>query len=194
MKAYSPACERNKDPILEKLRLLLDGCHHVLEIGSGTGQHAVYFAKHMKQLVWHSSDLADNHESISEWITESGLDNLYQPIVFNVNNPPELNFNVDAVFTANTCHIMSFAEVEAMFRWVAEILPMAGKFIIYGPFKYQGQHTAPSNVAFDKQLRANKQSQGIRDIIDIKAITKQLRLKEDYDLPANNRLLVFEKY
>ena len=193
MKEYSLACDRNKQPILEKLQIILKNCHHVFEIGSGTGQHAVYFASHLQYLTWQSSDKADKLDSIQSWFDDSGLNNLAAPIVFDVAKPPIIAQPIDAVFTANTCHIMSIEEVTAMFHWVATMLPTGRHFILYGPFKYQGQYTSSSNEAFDQCLQSNKASQGIRDVEVLKEMSKQLHLIDDYDLPANNRLLVFEK-
>jgi cyclopropane fatty-acyl-phospholipid synthase-like methyltransferase len=194
MKQYSPACERNRDPILQCLQSTLsDSVQHVLEIGSGTGQHAVYFARSLDQLMWHTADLPHNHDSIVSWIDESKLSNVLPPLSFDINHPPKIDITLDAVFTANTCHIMSLEEVRKMFVWVGSKLPEGGLFIVYGPFQYQGVHTAESNVQFDHSLQEQKATQGIRDIDDIKRFSPELILKADIEMPANNRILVFNK-
>jgi SAM-dependent methyltransferase len=194
-KAYSVACERNREPILAVLRDVLAGCRSVLEIGSGTGQHAVHFGAHLPHLIWQASDLPHNHASIIAWQREAQLPNLPPPLTLDAGagNWPAGPF--DAVFTANTCHIMAWHEVEAMFAGVASILDAGGVFCVYGPFNYGGRFTSASNAAFDASLRANAPHMGIRafEAVDALAAAHRMTLREDHAMPANNRLLIWEK-
>lgn len=193
MKQFSEACERNREPILSFLKTALAGKTRVLEIGSGTGQHAVYFARHLPHLVWQTSDLKSNHASILAWQEEAGLDNVLPPLELNVDGMwPSQTF--DAVFTANTCHIMAWPEVEAMFAGVSRILAPGGAFILYGPFNYGGEFTSPSNQRFDEYLKDQASHMGIRDIAAIQKLAEgSMILSEDHEMPANNRLLIFAK-
>jgi uncharacterized protein DUF938 len=157
----------------------------VLEIGSGTGQHAAYFAPELPHLVWQASDVADNLPGIREWISTPS------PLELDVDEEwPELDF--DAVFSANTCHIMSWPQVERMFERIGEIRSLK-TFCLYGPFNYGGKHTSDSNARFDAMLRARDPASGLRDFDAIAALAKHagLVLLEDNAMPANNRLLVW---
>jgi cyclopropane fatty-acyl-phospholipid synthase-like methyltransferase len=149
-KPFSLACERNRDPILSVLRTLFADRQRVLEIGSGTGQHAVHFAAHLPQLQWQTSDLPDNHPGILAWLNEARLPNLLPPLSLDAATPNWPPFQWDAVFSANTCHIMSWQEVEGMFAGVGSGLPSGGKLAIYGPFNYGGRFTGPGNAQFDR--------------------------------------------
>lgn len=193
MKQFSEACERNREPILSVLKTALADKSRVLEIGSGTGQHAVYFARHMPHLAWQTSDLKTNHASILAWQAEAGLDNVLPPLELNVDGAwPSQTF--DAVFTANTCHIMAWPEVEAMFAGVRNVLTPGGLFILYGPFNYGGEFTSPSNQRFHEYLQAQASHMGIRDIAAIQKLAEgSMNLLDDHEMPANNRLLVFGK-
>ncbi|MCH8619423.1 DUF938 domain-containing protein [Undibacterium sp. TS12] len=194
-KLFSAACERNSAPILQVITPLLADCRKVLEIGSGTGQHAVYFAQHLTHLQWQTSDRADYHPSILAWQAEVSLPNLLPPLELNIghSNWPKEKF--DAVFTANTCHIMAWEEVQLMFGGVAALLQNGGRFCIYGPFNYHGQFTSPSNEQFDTSLKQQAAHMGIRDIEKITQLAEQhgMRLQDDVAMPANNRLLVLMK-
>ncbi len=166
---------------------------HVLEIGSGTGQHAAYFAPELPHLVWQASDVADNLPGIREWVEETGASNLRDPILLNVDHEfPALQ--VDAVFSANTCHIMSWPQVERMFEDIGKIR-LLKIFCLYGPFNYGGKYTSESNARFDAMLRSNDPASGLRDFekISALAVAAGLALLEDNAMPANNRLLVFCK-
>jgi SAM-dependent methyltransferase len=188
VKPFSEASERNRGPILEVLKRILSRTRFVLEIGSGTGQHAAYFAAELPHLVWQASDVAENLPGIREWVSEP------PPIEFDVDKEwPQLD--VDAVFSANTCHIMSWPQVERMFAGVGRLLPAYGVFALYGPFNYGGRHTSESNARFDAMLRARDPASGLRDVDDIVrlAALNGLGLEEDNAMPANNRLLVFQK-
>lgn len=192
-KPFSPACERNRTPIANVLAPLFASVTKVLEIGSGTGQHAVYFAAKMPHLVWQTSDLAQAHDGIRKWIEEAALTNVLGPLALDVNEPVWPVSNVDAVFTANTLHIVSWPGVQNMFAGVSRVLKEHGLFCVYGPFRYGGKHTAESNARFDLALRTHDERSGIRDFNDVRDLAQKNRLAllHDEDMPANNRLLVF---
>lgn len=184
MKPYSEASERNRAPILAILKRVFRDCGHVLEIGSGTGQHAAYFAPELPHLVWQASDVAENLPGIRQWVSEP------PPIELDVDRVwPAIE--ADAVFSANTCHIMSWPQVERMFEGIGRLAPRV--LTLYGPFNYAGRHTSESNARFDVMLRARDPASGIRDFekIDVLARAAGLGLQEDNAMPANNRLLVW---
>ena len=188
MKPFSEACERNREPILAVLQRVFADRRRVLEIGSGTGQHAAYFAPALPHLVWQTSDVAANLPGIREWVAAP------PPIELDVDRPfPEVE--ADAVFSANTCHIMSWPQVERMFQGVGRLLPNDGVLALYGPFNYGGKHTSESNARFDAMLRHRDAASGLRDAAAIAALAGEngLVLAEDNDMPANNRLLVFRR-
>ncbi|MDO5769723.1 MAG: DUF938 domain-containing protein [Psychrobacter sp.] len=192
---YSQACENNKGPILDKLWPYLATAKQVLEVGSGTGQHAVYFAEHLPHLQWQTSDIMAHHQGINAWIDAHPSVNLQRPITFDLRRPIEVSQRYDAVFTANTLHIIAWELVDVLFGLVGDILKKNGKFCIYGPFKYSGEFTSVSNEQFDISLRQRDQNSGIRDIEALLDLAKAvgLALQADYDLPANNQLLIFSK-
>jgi cyclopropane fatty-acyl-phospholipid synthase-like methyltransferase len=193
-KPHSIACERNRDPILEVLRKRLHARQHVLEVGSGTGQHAVHFARHLDHLTWQSSDRAEMLPGIRLWLTEASLPNTPEPLALDVNQPwPALG--VDAVFTANTLHIMSWDEVMLLFAHLPAITAPTASLVIYGPFKYGGRHTSDSNAAFEASLQAYAPHRAIRDFeaVDALARTAGFTLTHDHAMPANNRCLVWER-
>lgn len=194
MKPYAEACERNQQPILDVLLTEFAAVRHVLEIGSGTGQHAVFFGRAMPHLVWQTSDLSENHASIRAWIDEAGLANVRPPLALDVLGEwPELEF--DAVFSANTAHIMSWPAVTAMFAGVGRRLPPGGLLALYGPFSEGGQQVSASNTAFDQWLRVRDPESGIRDIeaLDTLAQSHGLVFCRKYIMPANNRILVWQR-
>jgi len=194
MKPFSQASENNKSHILDKLmHCFADRCH-VLEIGSGTGQHAVYFSANLPHLIWQTSDRVENHEGIHLWCNESDGDNLRLPIALDVSQP-EWPSDFDGVYSSNTAHIMPWELTKRMLTEVATGLPSGGIFALYGPFKYNGEFTSESNASFDAFLKASNPSQGIRDFEKVNDVAKLagLTLLNDYDLPANNRLLVWRK-
>ncbi len=195
MKTYSQACDENKDPILHVLTKIFSGVRTVLEIGSGSGQHAAYFARHLPHLTWYASDVAEHHPSISAWLVEAGLANTRGPLPLNVTDATWPLDSVDAVFSANTAHIMSWPEVEAMIAGVGRVLVDQGVFALYGPFNYGGAYTSASNARFDAWLKARDPASGVRHFEDIDARTRQagLRLLKDYTMPVNNRLLAWRK-
>lgn len=194
-KQYSPACDRNQQPILAILREVLADSRSVLEIGSGTGQHAVFFGAHLPHLTWQTSDLPQNHASIIAWQQEARLPNVLPPLPLDAASDAWPSGPYDAVFSANTCHIMAWPEVVAMFGGVGRILPAGGTLCIYGPFNYGGAFTSASNAQFDAALKAAAPHMGIRDFeaVDRLAAEQGLRLHADHMMPANNRLLVWRR-
>lgn len=194
-KMYSAACERNREPILAVLRDVLANARNVLEIGSGTGQHAVYFGAHLPHLVWLTSDLPDNHASILAWLDEERPPNVLPPLHLDVDSNAWPAGPFDAVFSANTCHIMAWEHVEAMFAGASRVLKQGGLLCIYGPFNYNGKFTSDSNALFDMSLKAQGEHMGIRDFeaVDRLAGKQGLVLVADHAMPANNRLLVWRR-
>ncbi|SFL85412.1 DUF938 domain-containing protein [Marinobacter zhejiangensis] len=195
-KPFSQACENNKRPILEQLQRFLPSHGLVLEIGTGTGQHAIYFATALPALHWQPSDQPDVVGYCQPWLAEFTGTNLLAPLSLNVAASPWPLAHADAVFSANTSHIMSWPEVEAMFAGVANLLPAHGVFCLYGPFNYQGRYTSDSNRAFDEHLKAQKSTMGLRDMDDLSALGAQvgLELEDDVEMPANNRFLVWRRH
>ena len=188
MSVFSEAAERNREPILAILRRVFADRARVLEIGSGSGQHAAHFAAALPHLVWQASEVAGNLPDLRERVRSPA------PVEVDVDRPlPALA--ADAVFTANTCHIMSWPQVERMVSGAATLLPPGGLLAIYGPFHYGGKPTAESNARFDAMLRARDPQSGVRDFeaIDALAARQGFELQEDNAMPVNNRLLVFRK-
>jgi cyclopropane fatty-acyl-phospholipid synthase-like methyltransferase len=193
MLPFSEACERNKGPILEVLRVAFADRTQVLEIGSGTGQHAVHFAAHLTHLTWHPTEQLAYLADLASRVKLEGPRNLRQPTVLDVKQSIWPLRSVDALYSANTLHIMSWAEVEAMFRGIDTVLSPQGVVCIYGPFRYEGRYTSDSNRDFDLMLKDRDPLSGLRDVTDLVALAGRhsLRLRVDHDLPANNRLLEF---
>lgn len=193
-KPYSQASENNKLFILPILQKAFKTCTSVLEIGSGTGQHAVYFAKELPKVTWQTSDLLVNHAGIKQWIHENPSVNLQLPITLDLVSPWPIE-KISAIYTANTLHIISLPLVERFFEGVKKHLAHEGKLCIYGPFKYKGQYTSESNASFDIWLKERNIHSGIRDIEYIIELANEagLTLLSDHAMPANNRLLEFIK-
>jgi hypothetical protein len=166
-----------------------------LEIGSGTGQHAVHFAAHLTHLTWHPTERLGFLPDLTARIQAEGGSNLRQPTVLDVRQPVWPLRSVDAMFTANTLHIMSWPEVTAMFQGIGGILASSGVLCVYGPFRYDGNYTSASNLEFDRILQERDPSSGLREIRSVTALAAGfgLELAADHDLPAYNRLLVFVK-
>lgn len=194
LKPFSQSCINNRSAILEHLQRLLYNCKSVLEIGSGTGQHAVYFTHHMPHIDWQTSDLEENHKGIISWLDDASQPNCLLPIELDVANPQWPDKKYDVIFTANTLHICSWQQVTLLFQHLPQSLKQKGLFIVYGPFNYEGNYTSESNERFDQYLQASNPEKGIRDIEKINklAIDNGLALLEDQAMPANNRLLVFK--
>jgi len=197
-KPFSQACENNKKSILAKLSLAFTQSKQILEIGSGTGQHAVYFAKHLPDLNWQTSDLLMNHQGINQWIDQFPVSNIQRPVAIDLNtlwNISPLNAIIDGIYTANTLHIISWSLVIEFFKGIASHLAPEGIICIYGPLNYKGQYTSNSNASFDLWLKERDINSGIRDFEAIVELAKKtnLQLINDHEMPANNRLLVFIK-
>jgi len=191
-KPFSAACARNQDVILEVLRERLANRMRVLEIGSGTGQHAVHFASALPQVVWQTSDVPAHLAGIRQWLSEAGLENTPEPLSFDINGAaPGGRF--DAIFSANTLHIMGWPEVQRLFALLPGLMNPGAPLVVYGPFNYAGKFTSPSNAAFDASLRAADPRRGIRDFeaVDALAQAAGLTLVEDRAMPANNRILTW---
>ena len=165
----------------------------VLEIGSGTGQHAVHFASALPFIKWQTSDLTVNHDGINAWMRETPLNNLRKPIFLDVDMDEWPLRSGDAVFTANTLHIMPWYSVEKMFKGVSNLFSNKGIFCIYGPFKYEGRHISKSNQLFDQSIQVKYQGAGVRNYEDVVAVAVEFQLKliDEFEMPSNNRLLVF---
>ena len=198
-KPFSAACERNADPILAILRTVLEAPVRVLEIGSGTGQHAVHFASHLPHVEWQTSDLAENHAGICAWLDDVKLPNVRQPIVLDMADPawtaPLTESGFSVVYSANTCHIMAWPQVESMLPGVGRLLPSGGWLFIYGPFHDGGVPTSEGNAQFDRALRMDGPHRGIRDIEAMQTLAADNGLLQhaDHAMPANNRLLIFQR-
>ncbi len=207
-KPYAESCERNRAPILAVLQRHLGQARHVLEIGSGTGQHAVHFAAAMPWLRWQASDHPDQLSGIDQWLRDAALPNTPAAIALQAvagatpglqPSPPMpgdgAGRGFDAVFTANTLHIMGWEHVQALFGALPALLAVQGRFIAYGPFNYGGTYSSDSNRVFDGWLKARDARSGIRDFeaVDALASLHGLVLCEDVAMPANNRTLVWQR-
>ena len=194
MLPFSEACERNKEPILEILREAFAGSTHVLEVGSGTGQHAVHFALAMPQIVWQPSETTEAMPSLRKRIFAEGPKNLRAPVFLDVTATPWDVRRVDGVFTANTLHIMHWPQVAAFFANLPAVTKPETVLAIYGPFRYGGKYTSPSNEQFDGMLRARDPGSGIRDFEDVNALAEGagFRFVADHRMPANNQTLVWK--
>ena len=195
MLPFSEACERNKAPILSVLQNAFAESTHALEIGSGTGQHAVHFAAHLTHLIWHPTEQLAYLPDLAARVKLEGSSNLRAPTVLDVKQSVWPLRAADAIFTANTLHTMAWAEVLVMYRGLAAVLSPGGILCLYGPFRYSGRYTSSSNQDFDRMLQERDPKSGLRDIDDLTTLAAQygLRLRTDHDLPANNRLLEFVK-
>ena len=199
MKQLSEACERNKKPILEQLEKLLKNDmpapNTVLEVGSGTGQHAAYFSKQLPWLQWQPSDLIENHSSIDAWRKELGVENCLPAIEVDLDKAGVGAMTFGNIFTANTLHIVSWHLVGEFFKLTSKTLIQTGRCIIYGPFNYKNRYTSISNARFDDWLKSRDSRSGIRDFEAIEKLANSngLQLQEDLEMPSNNRLLVFKK-
>ncbi|MGA9334277.1 MAG: DUF938 domain-containing protein [Rudaea sp.] len=194
-KPFSAACERNCDPILAVLRVFFEDRCQVLEVGSGTGQHAVHFAAALPHLTWQTSDRAENLAGIRAWLDGAALPNTPAAIELDVTTGSWPHEPFDAVFSANTLHIMSWPQVEALFSGLSRVATAQAKLAIYGPFNFDGRFTSESNAAFDASLRLRAAHMGIRDAaaVDTLAENAGFMLLEDVAMPANNRLRLWRR-
>ena len=195
-KYYAESTRRNRTPILEVLKKEIEGSKKLLEIGSGTGQHAVYFSRKLPQILWQTSDRSINHESINYWIKRYNLKNLPLPLDIEIGvNEKNINDIFDCVFSSNTSHIMSLENVKRLFALVGKVLNKNGKFFLYGPFKINLEFTTRSNEDFHQKLKAENKLMGLRDIeeLDKYAIENNMQNHAFYEMPANNYLSIWKK-
>lgn len=194
MLPFSEASERNKGPILEVLKPAFADCTHVLEIGSGTGQHGVHFALAMPWLVWQPTELPDAMPMLRKRIFAEGPSNLRAPVALDVTMTPWDVRRVDGVFTANTLHIMHWPQVEALFAGLPAVAKPDTVLAIYGPFRYGGEYTSESNGSFDEMLHARDPQSGIRDFEAVDALARAagFTLVADHRMPANNQVLIWQ--
>jgi hypothetical protein len=192
---FSQSCENNKEPILEVLRNELQGVDKVLELGSGTGQHARYFVERLQDLVWQSSDVVENRSGIESW--REGYEGTRLPCSVQLDVRDE-NWGVEipaAIFSANSLHIMAWSAVEALFDYLGRHAPIGNRLCIYGPFNYGGKYTSDSNARFDEWLAQRDPASAIRDFEAVNALAGRAgyQLHADHTMPANNRLLVWHR-
>jgi cyclopropane fatty-acyl-phospholipid synthase-like methyltransferase len=193
-KPFAPSSEENKHVILEAISPFLMPRSTVLEIGSGTGQHAVHFAAEMPHLTWQTSDLMESHNGIQQWIADAELANVLPPLCLNVSEDAWPSESYDAVFTANSFHIMAHKNVEDFFANIASVLNENGIIMIYGPFNYNGQYTSESNARFDVWLKQRNPDSCIKDFEWCNGLAENagLSLLDDIKMPQNNRILVWQ--
>lgn len=194
-KPFSESCVQNRDPILAVLRDVFADRNSVLEIGSGTGQHAVDFGAALPHLRWQTADVPSNHPGIQRWLDDAALSNVLPPIALDVNRQEWRNDRYDAVFSANTLHIMGWPDVEQFFAGVGAVLLPNGVLAVYGPFNYNGAFTSESNARFDIWLKSRDPASGVRDFEAVNALARAqgLVLQQDVAMPANNRTLVWTR-
>ncbi len=193
-KPFSEACERNAQPILEIITPYLAHAESILEIGSGTGQHAVYFAKHLRHLFWQTSDQSHYHEGIRLWLKEYPFDNIGEPLTLDVTKDwPKQTYS--ALYSANTSHIMSWEMNQYFFKGIDKVLQPKGYFLLYGPFNQDGMFTSESNQKFDAYLKQQNPDMGLRDMDDLKQLADKAQLKwvTSHTMPSNNFILVWQK-
>ncbi|KVP05237.1 SAM-dependent methyltransferase [Burkholderia ubonensis] len=196
MRLSAPAAERNRGPILDVLRRVLPARGDVLEIASGTGQHVVHFAAGLPGLHWRPSDPdAQARRSIAAWIAQAGLSNIDAPLAFDVRDAAWPFAALDAIVCINMIHIAPWACAEALFAGASRVLRPGGVLVLYGPYRREGRHTAPSNAAFDAQLRSRDPSWGVRDLETVVALglDRGLDCIEVVEMPANNLSVVFRR-
>lgn len=195
MKPFAESSEQNKAPILNVLQRYFDKVETVLEIGSGTGQHAVYFADEFPHLTWVASDQLQYHSGIQMWLDDAKHKNIKGPLLLDVNQAEWPVKEVEGVFSANTVHIMNWKSVENMFAGIGRVLKMQGVFCLYGPFNYNSQFTSESNARFDQWLKQRDPESGVRDFEKLQSLAEKfgLSLIEDCEMPANNRILTWKK-
>jgi SAM-dependent methyltransferase len=193
--SVSEAADRNKEPILQILSKELAQAHRVLEIGSGTGQHALHFAAHLPHLSWQPSDTGEYLPALRQRLREHGGSNLRPVIELDVRIHPWPVEEVDAIFSANTLHIMSWSSVEDFFRGIGRVLGKAGVVCVYGPFRYAGRYTSESNARFDEYLHRRDPESGIRDARAVNELARLQGLvpRADHAMPANNQLLIWKR-
>ena len=192
-KPYSQACENNKRYILAVIDNYFNDGDRVLEIGSGTAQHVLYFARQMPGVTWLPSDTQESFPILQAGLEGERLDNLEQPLVLDVRRRPWPVQRVDGIFSANCLHIMAEEAMADFFAGAGDVLGPGGHLCVYGPFKYRGDFTTPSNAQFDQWLKARDPASGVRDFETAGALARAAGLEfvVDHDLPANNQLIVW---
>jgi len=195
VKQFAPACERNWRPILDVLREILPQRGRVFEIGSGTGQHIVYFARHLPGLTWQPSDVHTNLSSIEAWRREACLENIEPALALDLYVDDWSIAAVDCVISINTLHIVSWEGVERLIRKASALLPVGGLLYVYGPFRYADWPLEPSNLEFDRWLKRRDPRSGIRDIVAVDRLAQDadLEMEGDRVMPANNRSIWWRK-
>jgi len=195
-KPFSAACERNQDPILNVLKdnIFVEDSR-LLEIGAGTGQHAVYFAPHFPRLEWYPTDLSSNLLGMKKWVDEAHISNIQRPMKLDVSKDDFPKVKFDVVFTANTLHIMHWKDCKSFMKLLGHRLREGSRAIFYGPFKYNGDFTSTSNAEFDLILKERDPLSGIRSFEDVNSnmVKNGFELVNDYEMPANNRTLVYRR-
>ena len=194
-KPYSESCDQNRDVILSVLKRVFVDSGLVLEIGSGTGQHAVFFAENMPHCQWQPSDRMEYLPGIQAWVDEANLDNMLEIIPLDVTMPVWPVAEADYIYSANSVHIMSWDAAQALFAGLKSVLKSGGLFVLYGPFNYAGAYTSSSNERFDQWLKQRDPQSGIRDFESLDQLANQsgMSLMDDVEMPANNRILVWKK-
>jgi SAM-dependent methyltransferase len=195
MLPHSDACERNEGPILDVLKVEFASCTHVLEIGSGTGQHAVHFATALPGIVWQPSEVPEAMPALRKRVFNEGPSNLRAPVALDVTATPWDVRKVDGIFTANTLHILHWREVEALFAGLPAVAKPGAVFAIYGPFRYAGRYTSGTNESFDAMLHARDPGSGIRDFEAVDALARAAGFTwaADHPMPANNQTIVWKR-
>lgn len=195
MKPFAESCVQNRAPILAILREVFADRRQVLEIASGTGQHAVYFAAALPHLLWQTSELPEHHAGIQAWLNEARLPNALPPLALDVTDMDWPVSGIDAIFNANTVHIVAWPAVQRLFAGIGRVLVPGGKLALYGPFNYGGRFTCESNARFDAWLKARDPRSGVRDFeaLDALARAQGLALLADHAMPSNNRTLVWQR-
>ena len=193
MKPFAESCEINKHPILEVLKRVFADRSRVLEIASGTGQHAVHFGRNLPHLTWQTSELSKNHDGINAWLEEAGLPNVLPPVALDADDERWPVSTYDAIFNANTVHIISWPQVESLFAHIARVIEPGGCVCFYGPYNYSGKFTSESNARFDEWLKSRDPKSGVRDFEAMNRLASMhgLVLAEDIEMPINNRTLVW---
>lgn len=194
-KPYSESCNQNKTAILSVISPIFSSASSVLEIGSGTGQHAIYFSQKMPHLKWYTSDCKAYLDGINMWLKDECLPNVAAPFELDVSSSVWPELDVDAVFTANSIHIMNQQDVVNFMSGVSRLLGKQEDLMIYGPFNYNGAYTSKSNESFDQWLKQRDALSGIKHFEEMVSLANNngMQLNTDYEMPANNRILHFVK-
>jgi SAM-dependent methyltransferase len=195
-KGFAPAAERNRQPILDVLRRVLPPAGLVLEVASGTGQHAIFFSERLPALQWQPTDASPEAlQSIGARVDDAARDNLLAPLDLDVRSPQWPISQADALLCINMIHISPWEATEALFQGASQLLEVGAPLITYGPYRLHGEHTAPSNAAFDQSLRSRNARWGVRDIDDLRDLggRRGFVLEERVGMPANNMILVWTR-